>query len=1340
MDLSAFEQSLGALLYGNDGSTEGCSFRFVCVCDVPTELGCTLEQCLGSTVLEESDQQLLESRGLYKKAVRRRRSITNGNYRLVCCYKHFIYTSGIRLRCCKQNRAEEVRARVSTPGQRGGSNKAQPRTACGRGPRQQPSRISLSRSCSMDQQAATLLSTLKRPSVPSESKINLLNALKSDIKHYRVPETAQAPIFECLKLAIVQQASSALASTAFSTLGHLIKRLKIQDASGKAITQLAPRLLTALQERMGDQREPVRTATSQALTELYPFCSNDIEQIVRDEAISGSNPRAKETGMRWVLRMHQDTAMPFKGYTSSIVARLEDADSNVREAGKTVLTELFANAPDRAKLDLKRQLKAHSVRYAIESQVLSQIGAPSSSRPQTSGNAEGDTELAGSTRSLPAVDHATHSAETTTSDAAQASLQESDSVEPLYIHSQRELEELFRDMLPPFEGKETEQNWGPRDKTSTKIRRLLKGNAANEYHQTFMAGIKSVVEGILKVANSLRTTLATNGCMLVRDLARVLGPALDPHVEMILQSFIKMSAATKHIAAENGRITADAIFQNCSYHLRMIQHIWSAIQEKNVQQRQCAPEWLKTVLKRQASYKQHFESSGGLDLTEKCIKKGLDDANPKVREIMRVTYWTFAKSWPDKAGAIMSKLDAKSKTALERDPNNPNAILHSSLNAAPSNARAAGSSSRSALREMVAQQKKAKAAGILPERPNSAMATLSPSKSRSNANLNGSSRAVPSNLSQMQRNEARAPSAASNASTTEPPASSTAKKGGSLMSGPVRRPRRHEIQRPQTADPYASKRMHRPETPGTGSPVGSPQKGTGASKTSVLTSSAIKNRAKTSGKAAGSPSGSPALRGSVHGYAHPQLGQSTDSRPTSKGSIVTTAEDASIVHEDDFTMVLPHAKNTGPLDRNAFSPGHRRRGLGQTASVDSGIPALAEEEGLTLVLPNLQSSQTRARSPLAYRSPMKAMFEDARERVGKLSPEAQRHFSNMDYPEGEDVVIQGGTPKQAVPSPEEVQIYQDPVTDDEPTSGTYEQREVLVELPINENMRLTSPTRSNEFPNSPAESPQHVSDTRSPNPTNLQDRSDVLRNRKLLTSGIERIRAKNLDVHGFRRMQELAKSKLDIWDGGRKYDELMSALLEYLQTLDQSQPASKVTGLKVQALGLVRALLTVHRKSAVTWHAQTLVAVLVCQQGVDPSSHLLVDVQRTAEEIIQHAMPEACIDAILDFLPPPGEDAITPRSTAMALAVLRRLVATSKERNADLQPSRRSRLAQAAASYLNDSEPEVRKADIDLASELFDIFGPSKADFWVEFKGVDEGRLGLLTYYIAKRGQSVAAA
>ncbi|KAI5367945.1 Putative armadillo-like helical, CLASP domain, TOG domain-containing protein [Septoria linicola] len=1169
----------------------------------------------------------------------------------------------------------------------------------------------------MDQQAATLLSTLKRPSAQTDVKVNQLNALKSDIKHYRVPETAQSTIFDCIKLAISQQASSTLLSTALSTLGHLIKRLKIQDNSGHAISQLAPRLFPALQERLGDLREPVRASASQAMSDLYPFCPGDVEEIIRDEAISGSSVRAKETGMRWVARMHKDEAMPFKSYTQSIVARLEDADGTVREAAKAVVLELFSNAPNGAKLDLKKQLKAYSVRHTIATQILTGIGAEgTSSRPQTSGNPDrgGTPDMAASTRSLPAPKDLD---EILKSEAAQPPPQETVQMDPIYLHSQRELEDIFTDMLPHLEGKETEHNWISRDKAVLKLRRILKGNAPNEYHQTFMAGIKSVIEGILKSANSLRTTMASNGCQLIQELAKTLGPAMDAHVEILLQSFIKMSAATKHIQAENGRITASEIFQNCTYHNQMMRHIWLAEQDKNAQVRQCATGWLTIILKRQASYKSSFESSGGLELAEKCIKKGLDDSNPKVKEGTRATYWMFAKTWPVKAEKIMGALDAKAKAALEKDSHNPNAILHQSVTTVTTASRPGGTASRNALREHMEQQRKAKAGGKLPSRPNSAMADLSPVKNRSTPN--GSVRG-PSKMSQVTNRQV---SAQSNASTGEAPNSAAAtKKGSSLMSGPVRRPRRPEITRPQTADPYASRRMLRPATPANDSPIGSPEKSTGASKASIAASSAVRNRAKTAEHANGSPRGSQAKHSPVTSR---KPGPSVhESRPSSKGS-----ETARSNRDDDLTMLMPR----GVTGRGQFSPGHKRPGLGETRSVDSGIPYMADEDDFTMVVPSLQN-QSRAPSPLAYRSPIKAMFDEARN-MGKLSPEAQRTISGSDV--RHDQSEQGGAGRVG----DEVQIYEDPFVEGETDSGAQDDRKVLAELPLNENVRTSSPTHSVGSSNSPGSPPQTSGGRPPPLSSTPQDRTEVTRNRRLLSSGIERIRTKTLDAHGFRRVQDLAKSRGDIWDGGKKYDELMDVLLEYLQTMDQdsklAQQPSKLAGLKAQALGVLRALMALHHKEATAWHARALVTVLLARKVVDANSHVVSDMQRTADEIVKEANPRTCIDAMLNFMSESSEAA--PRMIAMALSILRQLVIRSKsEESTELDAERKARLARATARYLNDTDSEVRKVDVDLASELFDVFEPSKADFWQEFKGVDEGRLGLLTYYIAKKGNRQA--
>ncbi|KAG9663366.1 hypothetical protein KCU76_g18907, partial [Aureobasidium melanogenum] len=329
----------------------------------------------------------------------------------------------------------------------------------------------------MDQQAQTLLLTLKRSSAASDAKLTQLNNLKSDIKHHRVPDSAQPIIFECLRVALTQQASSTLATAAFTTLGHLLKRLKIQDPDGSAIVQHAPKLFPALQERLGDLRENHRNAASQAFADAWHFCAHDVEHIIRDEVIPGANVRAKDTAMHWVVRMNREEALPFKSFVPLMVVNLEDHDGAVRDSAKSALVDLFRNAPDRAKADLKRQLNLHGVRTGIASQILTQIDSDKASAPAI--------DMSQSTRSLPAIDP--HLAESINSEAARPPPPEEVPMDPIFVHSQRELEDTFSDMLPHFEGRESEENWGNRDKSVTKMRRLLKGNAPTDYHTLFMS-------------------------------------------------------------------------------------------------------------------------------------------------------------------------------------------------------------------------------------------------------------------------------------------------------------------------------------------------------------------------------------------------------------------------------------------------------------------------------------------------------------------------------------------------------------------------------------------------------------------------------------------------------------------------------------------------------------------------------------------------------------------------------------------------------------------------------------------------------------------------------------
>ncbi|OCK86069.1 protein STU1 [Lepidopterella palustris CBS 459.81] len=1227
----------------------------------------------------------------------------------------------------------------------------------------------------MEEQAVTLLAALKKSSTAVDTKLVLFNNLKSNIKHLRVPEASQAPIFECIRLAIGASASTALASTGFSTLGHFIKRLVLQNQT-TIITSQASRLLPLLLDRLGDVRESHRNASSQLLADLWPLCPSEVESLIRDTAMKGTNARAKEMSMLWVVKMNQSEGLPFRSFVPIIVANLEDSDGVVRETAKQAVVELFRNAPEHAKSDLKKQLATFNVRKTIASYIISHLSSSIPPEPDFSTSATS----ASATPAEPFKPNASL-ADSVLSEAPPPP--EVVPMDPIYVHTQRELEDIFRDMAPPFEGKESEGNWLARDKNVLKLRRITKGNAPSEFHGAFVTGIKSLLDGILKVANSLRTTMSTNGCELIQELAKTLGPAMDPWTEILLQNCIKMCAATKQIAAKNGNITVDAIFSNVSYSSRLLQHVSFASQDKNVQPREFSMAWLKTLIRK---HKSQIEHSGGLDVVDKTLKRGLADANPKVRERSRAAFWMFAQIWPQRSEAILATLDPKSKGLLEKDPNNPNASLASSQTSSVASfsksvGAASGPTSRLALREKIAEEKKAKlaAAKQLPERPTSAQATFSPVKPQSAAPLG--SRAPLSSTTTA--HSARPPSAMSSvASARSAFASSNVNGSGSLMSGTVRRPQKPKLARPATADPYASRHGVKTVTPSM-TPEKTPARET--AKKPVAPKSTSRPRTATGQ----SPSVSPVRSKS-------RLDQLATHRKTPSADSVHSAHSAHSVNtrisspaaspsrNEELTMVLPYGKLPGHEELTAM-PFRRKPVMDKTMSVDSGAPYITGDEGFTMVIPSMQFPHPSAQ-PSAQRSPPKpssTRLDHGNPRTaGDLTsgiPLLPARSPRIRSPDRS--LVQSGDASASYE--DEVQVYEDPFVGEELGAlATDAEKPVLEELPLNEKnleRRLSGTSvESNTITGDNVARPEEISrdhhkttstssimatDNNDAQPT--QDRAEVLRNRRLLVSGIDRIRAKTLDAHGFRRLQDLVKGNQEIWGANdEKFGELLLGLLDYLEAPNETlkAPPGKAANLKVQVLATIRAMLAMYRKETAVYYSRALCAILQTRSHYDSASHIATDLESTADEIVRYGQISDCLNAVLDLIESTspaytrnipsspsatssdGSDAPRPKSpapvanrtTTMGLSVLAQLLQVAHAKNVPITNVQTQRLGQLAVRFLDDTDPDVRKADLEFCIALHERIGGEKDVFWKAVAGAREQHLNLITYFLARRGKA----
>ena len=349
----------------------------------------------------------------------------------------------------------------------------------------------------------------------------------------------------------------------------------------------------------------------------------------------------------------------------------------------------------------------------------------------------------------------------------------------------------------------------------------------------------------------------------------------------------------------------------------------------------------------------------------------------------------------------------------------------------------------------------------------------------------------------------------------------------------------------------------------------------------------------------------------------------------------------------------------------------------------------------------------------------------------------------------------------------EVRVYEDPFVGEEPAAASLDsEKPVLEELPLNEkNADRRQSTQSSdgdvtmgEVAETPRRGHHKTTSTGSIMHTEPAEANgpEVLKNRQLLASGIKKIQSQTVEAHMFRRLQDMVKSNQDIWGpNDERFSDLLLACLDYLETPSDllKTPAVKVANLKVQALATIRAMLSLYRQETARHFSRVLCTLLRTKSQYENSSHIAMDLEATAEEIVRYGQTSDCLNAVLSFVE--GTPASTPssspnsksssgsstsipsnRSTTMALHTLSSLIQISGAKNIALTQEQTVRLGRLAVRCLDDTDPDVRKADIDVCVSLHERIGAEKEAFWKAVAGAREQHLNLLTYYLAKRSKA----
>ncbi|KAJ5744703.1 Protein stu1 [Penicillium manginii] len=1270
----------------------------------------------------------------------------------------------------------------------------------------------------MEAKAAELLAVFKNPNVSIDSRVAHLTAIKSDIKQKNVPESAIVIIFDTLRLAISSQHYS-VASAGFSTLGHFLKRLSIQDQQQWILSQ-ASNFYPILLERLGDHKERVRAQSASIFTELWLQANSEAEYYVLQCALVGKNPRAKETSMLWLSSMTKNHGLLFRQYVPSLVACLEDADSSVRDTARSTVVELFRNGSARAKSDLQKQIVARGVRKSIASAILSSIGL-GSGEPESSNRPVSRVERPISvmssrshavqvhddeheSRTRPALSRGHQDRSTPGPPEApsrpktpaeiphvQKPLSEEDGVEPLLVSSSRDVEDTVRDMAYWFEGKESEDNWMKREKSAIHLRRLTRGNAPHDFLQSFLQGIKSLLDGIFKVVHSLRTTLCSAGCLLIQDIAQICGPKIDGMVEIMMQNLMKLCGSLKKIAAQNGCATVDAVIGNVTFNIRILQHVHWASQDKNVQLRLSAPGWLRTLISRQSHHKSTVEHGGGLDLIDKSLRKGLADANPGVREAVRSTFWTFFGVWPERANLILFDLDAKSRNLLEKDPSNPNASQAAPASAGKS---ASGPAARSALKEAIAAKRRA---ANMASRPESAQPTF---------------------------NDTKAPESSRPTARTVP----TGAPLSSLSSAPMRpamKPRRAEINRPATADPYASRPSSRAAQSSSKTPVSSPRSVRSKATTpSSKTISAPRLRPHEAGQT-GTTRGKPKKLDLSKSKSHGDLAAASHAQPDEPAYVVLESpplpasqpplrshrlpgpsqeaapepveEPQPLSLEEAVTVPSPSTPRLDPtvphhsdLEAEPESPPKIQpdemviyEDPDTPVAVEVDAPDMAPVEHLT---PRKSPTRSPTRSPV--RTPRHPHYEPAlaEEIVAQAPAGLETPTKNFSIELSPQQAQQGPTkdtvanephfqsPIRRTPLPGSPSASRNRLQSTSPEKGMGMSpalaQESLREPMAEKNLNNENVAPQNKVPDysavplsagkpgaleevSPNESVPRSVEPRQRSVESLahstgeetlrrsrkwaeRHRSpsprskDPANAREMLPKALKRIGTKTMDISGYRKLQGLFQYHgEELISQDKDYYAVLGALLHELESAPMNRKDHDV---KTQILATIRSMLIRTSEMFHRYDIPAMASLIRARQHYESNSHFVTCLEEVAEQLVTLIPTSVSIKGVLQGLDL-GGDANSEgayRSIILGLSTMHQALAQGSE---EISDEVLASIGDVVSQQLNHSRPGVRKQATELCTLLNLKFGLERVQKLTQPAG--EGSLNLLTYFMARRSQ-----
>lgn len=522
------------------------------------------------------------------------------------------------------------------------------------------------------------------------AKIYAANEFKAMVKKTHVEPQHVLPYFQALAHAITAREDVTLSSVCFSCFCHLFKRASIQDQTLLDDPEVVSVVTNLLIDRLSDPKPGLRATSNKVLHDFWLLNPQAVSVAMRQDAVTSPNHVTLVESLKWLDSVIDiSPQFNFSAFVEPVVAML--ALEDVRPNARDLLIMVYSTGDKR---ELSQCLRDSNVPSHVANSVLEALGMELTPKPQPSRPLRGHSrEPSRDTSREPPTTAVPREAPTTAAAPASTPLQPKDNnsgvvekkpsntlflqklpgyplaqdVVPEDVYSAHDLENKFGAMRTAFDDRESEKNWPGREKNVKQIRRLVRGNGPVDFPDVFQQSLKSNLDGVVKSATSLRTTLSNQGLMAIKESAQLLQTRMDIMVDYLLPQLIKLSAQVKKITSSNAHVTICALLANTSYSTKVVTQIMQACGEKNTNPRLYGSTWLRIIITcHSPRSKSTIENYGGLEMMDKCIVKGLADPIPAVKETMRVTYWDFAEIWPPQAASIYDKMDPKARNLLDK--------------------------------------------------------------------------------------------------------------------------------------------------------------------------------------------------------------------------------------------------------------------------------------------------------------------------------------------------------------------------------------------------------------------------------------------------------------------------------------------------------------------------------------------------------------------------------------------------------------------------------------------------------------------------------------------------